>query len=199
MAYHTNNVVRTLRDGSVRIYDGRTPHHWVEMVCDGEFGMKVTATPSVQIKDRGVLSHLRPGEEQCVEFSLNLLVKELVSDQLITPRTPYEALMHTGRCAGWLTTNTDGGGVHTVGVLVRVNTPTSGEHDELITLAMCFDLVCDFAEAKDGNTLKVSGKAFIILPSVAHESTACETSCQVCCETQCETDCQTACETAVES
>jgi hypothetical protein len=101
-----------------------------------------------------------------VEFSFGIKFKEFISVASTTPKTPFEALTRTGQCSAWVSTNTDGGGVHTCDLKFTIATPTATETAEIIALTKCYGMKIDFAEGDDANTLKVSGKAWMTAPSI---------------------------------
>lgn len=156
-------VVKNLRDGIIRIFDGTTgTRNEIEIVCDAG---DLTFTPPTYrkakvIMDRGTRSHLRgDAQDPSTSGSFTVQFKEFLK-QDSNPITPYEALAKKGGAAAWVSTNDDGGGVDTIGIEFEIVTPTSTEQNEIITFSKCFNIKIEFSEADEANTLKVSFEHF---------------------------------------
>jgi len=157
--------VKNLRDCSLTIYDGDDPVNDV-VVAFSEGNLQWTETDNVeQHLDRGSLSHMRPGDEAPVSGSFTARFTEFLSqgDNRITP---YEALKLLGGAADWVSTNDDNGGVSTLGLKFRINTPVTAELDELIDFAKCHIDSVQFQEGAPANTLAVNFTDFETAPTI---------------------------------
>lgn len=154
---------RNIRDGVLKIKDGDTEEIEIKLVDSG-----LTWTEhdnKIYVLDRGVLDHMRQGDEQPVDIALNLKFVELIAHDSQAP-TPYEAVKAVGAAASWVSTNDDGGGVYTTNLEFTISNPDPSAQDELITFAKFTpETPADFGEGDEHNTLVISGKAFITAPS----------------------------------
>lgn len=159
-------VTKNLRDGVITIYDGTsyTPNELEVIIEEGNLTFKEEKTV-VEVKDRGALSHLRPGEEISVKGSFSIKFRQFLQQEGATDPSVYEALTKTGGASAWVSTNTDGGGVYTVGIRFEIATPTSGEKAEKITFDPVFIPGIDFKEGDESNELSFEFTAFQTKPT----------------------------------
>jgi hypothetical protein len=155
--------VRSLRDGVVKIADaGGTGGANVVTVDLEDGGLSYTErTPVNIIKDRGVLSHARLGEEEPVDLSLAMKFQSLTTHVAIPP---YEALKKIGGAAAWVSDepNSD---VYAVIIEIVIDDPAGGA-DETLTFARFCPEEIAFTEGDEYDTLTVSGRAVITAPAV---------------------------------
>lgn len=170
MAAAPNVVVKNLRNGSLSVKDGTavTPLSIVFPFVRGGLTMKFKASgkEAMMIKDRGVNSHLIEGDDAEFSWSIEGSCKELIQTT-DAPVTPYEAFSFTGGAAAWVTTNDDGGAVKTLDLVLTVAGVVGTQKAEIITIPKVYDVDVEFAEAPDGNTLKLSGKSKATRPTIA--------------------------------
>jgi len=181
----TETLVKSLRDGLLKILDGTGTPNEVELVCD-EGNLAFTVVPGgkevKQILDRGALSHLRYGDEKPIPVSFDLKFKEFISIAGTTPKTVYEALMKVGRCSTWTSVIADGGGVYGVKLEFNIDTPVSGAVSERVIFNKFVPESVDFKEG-DPNTLSVKGFDFETAPEIDKHTEDCATGCETGCET----------------
>ncbi len=158
-------ITKNIRDGVLKIQDGDSNEIEVKLV---DSGLSFTTHDNkVHVLDRGVLDHMRPGDEQAVDVNLNLKFTQFISHDDGEDVTPYEAITNTGNAADWVSTNDDGGDVYTVTLEFTISNPDSTKQDEVITFAKCaFETPADFGEGADYSTLVVSGKDFETAPTI---------------------------------
>jgi hypothetical protein len=160
--------VRNLRDGTLTIQDGGA--NSVEVVLDE--GNLVWRHPSniAQIKDRGVLDHLRPGDQEAVTFSFGIKYTRLLADtgQGTTGEgetTVYEAITKTGRAAAWASVGQTYE-PYEVKMVFRVDDP-AGLKDETITFNKVAIVSVEHAEGDPASTLKVECLDYEVTPTIA--------------------------------
>ena len=162
----SESVTKNLRDGTIRILDGSTPPKVCEVVCDdGNLKFTITGPQAKEILDRGVLSHLRPGDEVPLDWSFGVKFRDFISQRAGTV-SPYEVLLHVGAADAWVSTNDDGGGVFTLDLEFLIATPTDGERGQAVVIRKCYNIKSEFAEAGENDTLAFSGKAFVTAPDI---------------------------------
>lgn len=154
--------VRSLRDGVLKLQDGTgTPNEITVALEDG--GISYTETNNVDvIMDRGVLDHVRQGDEAPVEISVSLKFQSFIAD---AAPTVYEALTQTGDASSWASTRS-GEDVYTLNWIFEIQ-DTSNATNETLTFSDVWPESIDFAEGTPFNTLEVSGRALITAPSIA--------------------------------
>lgn len=161
-------VTKNLRDAEVKLYDGTgSPNEIILALEEGDLTFETTNNVN-NILDRGILSHMRKGDEAPVPVTFTMKFTEMIS-QGSNPVTVYEAVEKVGAAAAWITTNTDGGDVYTLDMEVKIDTPTSGEDAELILLEKLHGKF-NFAEGDEYDTLTFEGEAFITRPAISKDT-----------------------------
>jgi len=160
----TPPVVKNLRDGELKLFDGDSPENSQLLALD-EGNLQFTVASNVeQILDRGTLSHMRPGDEAAVEGSFAVKFTEFLN-QGSNPTTPWEAFKQVGNAASWVSTNDDEGGVYTIGLRFTVRSTSTDEEDERITFAKVVATSIQFQEGNP-NTLTVNFIDFETAPTI---------------------------------
>lgn len=158
-------VTKNLRDGTIKIRDGTTPANEVEIAID-EGDLSFTVHDNViNVLDRGDLSHMRKGDEAPVDLNFSIKFVEFLQSNG-NPETLWEAIRNVGACAGWATTNDDGGDVFTIDIELSIASPTSGESTESIVFSKVRGEF-EFSEGDEYNTLSFTGTAFVTVPTIS--------------------------------
>lgn len=162
---------RNLRHGSLVVKDGAgTPKVLQFKIEEGNLTFS-ESRPGVVVKHRGGLDHWSKGEE--VECSVSWTIKFTewgskstaalsTSDSTCSPR---DFLM--GTYAG-LTSTSGRTDVFTTTLVFSISNPvTTGDEAEALTFTQfkCESLA--FSEAADANTIAVSGRALLVVPTSA--------------------------------
>lgn len=160
-------LTKNLRDGILKIADnsGQAGANKITVALD-EGDLRFTETKGyIQVSDRGVLDHVRPGDQVAVTLSFGCkFVGFQVDSNAISV---YEALTMTGGASAWVSANGATSDVYATELTFEI-------YDADITPAVMDTLVFDkfhmesieFSEGADNNTLAVSGFAFITAPSI---------------------------------
>jgi len=159
-------VTKNLRDGQLVIQDNAAVNTITLALEEGNLSFTVTKNV-IEVLDRGVLSHMRQGDEVPVTLSFGIKFIEFYTSG--DDETLYEAVMNEAGGAAWISTNDDGGDVYTVDMLFTIATPTSGEEAEIITFTKVRGNFT-FNEGDEYNTLAFDGTAFQTAPTIAKES-----------------------------
>lgn len=78
----TNPLTRNLRDGQLVISDGAGSPTSLTLTLDNGDLEWTEPEEEVEIKDRGVLDHVRPGDEQSCELSYSAMWVHLIGDTI---------------------------------------------------------------------------------------------------------------------
>jgi hypothetical protein len=161
-------VTKNMRDSTITFYDGTLPtaQSLVLVLEEGDFKFSTTRNV-INILDRGVLSHQRPGNEEVVTGSLTIKFVEFIKQSALTTPVPYEVVTHTGAAASWVTTNTDSGDVYNFDMKLDIVDPVSANGNERIVLSKVFVTGVEFGEGDEYNTLAFNFQAFITAPTVS--------------------------------
>lgn len=150
-------AARTIRDGTIVVKDGASLT--ATATCDGEMSWK-ESHPVIEITDRGLVDHLRPGTETGMDISFNLKVQDIYD---ATSATVYNILTKTGAASSATSTN-DASDVYTVDIELTLADPAGGSA-EILTFEDCAITSIDFSEAEDGDRLVFTLKSMNTQPS----------------------------------
>lgn len=156
---------RNLRDGVITIKDGAgTPNSLTVALDMGDLTFDEKRN-YIQVLDRGVLDHVRAGDEEAVTLSFSAKINRFgVASGSPTIR---DALTKQGGAAGW----TSVGSTHEPycsTIVFQINDPASGGTDhEVLTFAKFFVESIKYSEGDEYNTVEVSGFSFATKPTVA--------------------------------
>jgi hypothetical protein len=171
-------VVKDLRDGTLTIIDGTGTPVQIELVLDeGDLAFEIVpgGKEKKEHLDRGILSHVRHGDQKSVPVKFSLKFREFISASGVTPKTVFEAITKTGQCASLTSVNTDNGGVYMLKLQFDIATPTTGEDPERITFNKVYFNKVAFQEG-DPNKLSVEAVDFETSPTIAKVSSATTTA-----------------------
>lgn len=158
-------MTRNLRDGVLVINDGGgSPETLTIAVDEGDIRIEEVSN-AVEVLDRGVLDHVREGDQEPVTVEFSLKFQEFIADTGAASPTPYEALRKIGNASAWASTR-GVGEKYCLNLIFTIASP-AGAPNEVVTLADFYHTRIAFAEGADYNTLSVSGRAWITTPSVA--------------------------------
>ena len=151
-------TVKVPRDGTLIISDGTgSPNTFTVNYEDGDFSFSDDKTERIVIRDRGQIVGLRKGDDSVATFSFSTYLTEFTdgSTSLIC-----DIIEKTGSAAAWISTGGTGYEQYLLDVQLKIEGTDHGDgSDETLTLTKCF-LNWDFAEAKEGNKINVTGEVY---------------------------------------
>ena len=151
-------TIKVPRDGQIIISDGTgTPNTFTVSYEDGDFSFSDDKTERIVMRDRGSIVGLRKGDDAVASFSFSCYLTEWTdgSTSLIT-----DIIEKTGSAAAWISTGGTGYEQYLLDVQLKIEGTDHGDgSDETLTLTKCF-LNWDFAEAKEGNKINVTGEVY---------------------------------------
>ena len=154
---------RNLRDGVIKLKDGTgTPLELTLALDMGnlQFTEKVN---HIQVKDRGVLDHTRPGDQEAVALSFGVKVDRV--SEASSPYTLRDALKAENSASAWVTVGNAWEPYQLI-VEFTINDPdTSGSDDETITFNKFHPEEIEFSEGDEFNELQCSGFSFETKPT----------------------------------
>lgn len=156
---------RNLRDGVITIKDGAgTPNSLTVALDMGDLKFDEKRN-YIQVLDRGVLDHVRAGDEEAVPLSFSAKINRFgVASGTPTIR---DALTKLGGAAGWTSTGSSHEPYCTT-IVFQINDPASGGTDhEVLTFSKFFVETITYEEGDEFNTVSVSGFSFATKPTVA--------------------------------
>lgn len=157
-----DGIHRSMRDSSLTIEDATgTPQDVTVETTTGDFTW-TNAREYMQVSKRGVLDHVRPGNEVAVVFSCSAQWSVLYGSAASGPEELYEFVMIR---SGLSIVSTAPSGWDTALTLVLVTTDPNGG-TETATFNYCYFESVECAEADDGNTISLSGFDFETEPTI---------------------------------
>lgn len=154
---------RNLRDGQIKVFDGTTPTALEVTLTLEEGDLEFEeVTENIQVKDRGALDHVRPGDQMPVPLSFSVKLDRV--HEASTPVTLRDALKNAGGASSWVSVAGDHE-PYAVGIEFTVLDPAGGSDDETITFGKFFQESIKFTEGSDYNTLQVSGFSYETSPT----------------------------------
>lgn len=156
-------VTRNIRGGTLIVTDGNAQTLTLDLE---DSGLSWEMTDNViNVLDRGVLSHMRPGDEAPVTGNIGLKFKRFVGTNVTTP-TLVEALTRTSNAANWSSTNTDGGDVYTMKLVFEIAAVGTTLAEEVTFAMVCPQGAIAFAEGDEWSTLSCAFQDFETAPSI---------------------------------
>lgn len=167
-------VVKNFRDDILHISDdsGTGGGNTITLVLEEGDLTYTESNEFSQILDRGVLSHVRAGNEVPVTFSFSVQFVGFQDDASSGAISAYEALTLTGGASGWTSSAQDADGsaydgVNAVVLDFVINDGTaSPSAQDTLTFDPTFIESIEFSEG-DPSMLSVSGFAFVTAPTIS--------------------------------
>ena len=153
-------VVKNLRDGVLTIRDSVGSH--VTVTLD-EGNLSYTEHKNtIPVMDRGVLDHLRAGDEQEMDVSFGMKFVELGGTASAT--SAYEALTQRGNASNWGSTRPED--VYTVSLDFETLNTSNARHELIQFMDFYFESI-DLTEGDEFDVLTVAGKSFSTNPLIS--------------------------------
>lgn len=153
---------RNLRDGQITVRDGTATPLEVTLTLEmGDLEFEIV-TENVQVKDRGNLDHVRPGDQMPSPLSFSVKLDRM--HEASSPVTLYNALTATGAASSWVTVG-DAWEPYAVEVEFVVTDPAGGSDDETITFTKVFKESIKYTEGADFNVVAFSGFNYATAPT----------------------------------
>ena len=153
---------RNLRDGVVTFKSttvGATAVHQTIALDEGDLSWTQTQNV-IEVSDRGVLSHIRAGDQAATDISFTLKYQNL---QVDTATTPYEAIRGVGAASTWK--STDSSDTYTISTFFQVFN-TSDVLEETLRFDLFYWQSIEFSEGDEYSTLAVTGRSFTTAPTI---------------------------------
>ncbi len=157
---------RNMRDGYIKIVDGTptTPLYLQLQIDEGNLNWDLK-NPRVKIKNRGVLDHVRDGDQMEVDLSFTVLYQQYeYSDGSSTGISVIDTLLKQGGASAWLTTGQAFESYCTNLEFYVANPGDTSKHEKLVFAKFRQESI-KFSEAGDANKLAISGFAWITAPA----------------------------------
>lgn len=159
-------VTKNLRDAELKLTDGDAPANVVAVTLD-EGDLSYDETNNVNnILDRGILDHMRKGDEEPVKVTFTLKFVEFLKQVADADPTVYEVFKKIGGAAAWVSTNTDGGDVYTLTAEFTIVSPTVGDQNEKIVMNFLHHASVSFSEGDEYDTISFDGEAFVTAATI---------------------------------
>lgn len=160
-----STLTRNLRDGQLAVSDGAGTPLTVTLTLD-EGDLNWTETEeTVEVLDRGVLDHTRPGNQVPCDISFSIKWNQLISKTANSSdgNVLYEMVNNLGSTY----TSTSGTGQQfTLKYTFTCTSPTAAG-TETVVFAKVFKQSLDMSEGDDYNTVSFSGRDFETKPTIA--------------------------------
>ncbi len=171
---NTLTITRNLRDATIIFSDGSSAAETLSLALD-EGNLEATTTPitPINVRDRGILSHVRTGDQEAITLSLGGMFTQYFGPGASGGLTTLGELARpTGPAAelSWSSTSTTGEPFMFTVALLLVNPGTI--ETETITYTRVVPTSLVFAEGDEFNTFRLEGTAFILEPTITSSSTA---------------------------
>lgn len=158
-------ITRNLRNGTLVLKDGSGSPKTLTVALDEGDLRWIERQQTIEILDRGVLDHTRPGDQLPVDLSFSakwtqLLGKEADSGNALQLYEFLHGLSATG-----VVSTSPTGQQFTLTFEFTVADPASS-NDELITFTKVFRQSLTMNEADRANLITFSGRAFITRPTI---------------------------------
>ena len=145
--------VRSLRDGTIKIYDGGSNVVTVDLE-DGDFSWSEKRPINV-VMDRGAISHARKANEEYSDVSFSAKLQTLSTH---AATTVYDALTKTGGAAAWVSA-APAGSAYAVKLEFSTLDPDTGTAaDDLIYFSPMWIENIDMSEGEESGVLSFSGR-----------------------------------------
>jgi len=151
-------TIKVPRDGQIILSDATgTPNTFTVAYEDGDFSFSDDKTERIVMRDRGQIVGLRKGDDAVGSFSFSCYLTEFTDG---STSTICDIIEKTGSAAAWISTGGTGYEQYLLDVQLKIEGTDHGDgSDETLTLTKCF-LNWDFAEAKEGNKINVTGEVY---------------------------------------
>lgn len=149
---------RNLRDGVITLYDKAQANNCVVALDEGDLAWSQTQNV-IEVLDRGVLDHIRKGDESAMDLSFTLKYQNLQADGV----TPYEAITQTSGASGWTSTRAED--VYCISLSFAVLN-TSDVTEETVSFRDVYYTDISFAEGDEFSTLAITGRSFRTSPTI---------------------------------
>jgi len=159
------NLTRNFRDGALTLYDNTTTPETLEIpYCEGDFSYTETEE-FINILDRGVLDHVRQGNQVPVSWSFSFKFREWKADSGASP-SPIDCMKQRNEASAWVSVAQDGE-PYAFGMTYEVANPDSNGKKETLTFDKCRAAEVAYEDGEEYNVVKASGTAFITTPASA--------------------------------
>lgn len=159
-------VTKNLRDAVLKIQDATptTPNEVTVAIEQGD--LKWTEEhPIIEVLDRGVLDHVRTGDEVSVKGSFSVKFCQFLKQTSETVPGVYEALTRKGSATGWVSTNT-AACTYACKLEFTINDCVTANQDEKIVFAKVFVTKISFEEG-DPDKLSFDFVDFETAPTIS--------------------------------
>ena len=157
---------RNLRDGTYKIEDGASAT--LTLVLDeGDLKWSEVGTETIEVKDRGVLSHTRPGDQMSCQLSFTLKWVHLIGDTITgsSDGTQFYEFV-TNRNSTYAST-LSAGEQFALRHIWEIAAPGGGAStSERITFAKVYCESLEMGEGNEYNTIAFSGRDFEVRPTI---------------------------------
>lgn len=161
------NITRNLRDGELVVKDGNSTPNSVTLVLDNGDLRATINYDTKEIKDRGVLHHTRPGDQQSGDISYSLKWVQLIGDTVTGSSDPaqyYELI--TNRHSTYKSTDACGSAFTTKHEFTVASPCGTSGNGEKITFLRVYPVSVELGEGDEFNTISFTGKNFEVAPLI---------------------------------
>lgn len=165
-----DSLTRNLRDGQLVISDGHVTPKTLTLALDMGDLSWTRPVETIEIKDRGVLDHTRPGDQMSCEMSFSARWTQLIGYTVTTTNGHclYEMLNNVES----VYTSTSGAGQqHTLKYEFSVTAPGgTTANGEKITFAKVYATSINPSEGAESNMINFQGRDFETQPTIVRLS-----------------------------
>lgn len=159
-------LTRNLRDGQISIGDGSGKTLTLTL-DNGDLSWEVPEEDTIEIKDRGVLDHTRPGDQLSGSLSYSAKWVALIGESVTSSADPTQFYEIINNNESFYTTTSGTGQKFTLQHAFVVTDPGAGATtDEQITFDKVYKTNCSVAEGDDANTVSFDGVNFETKPKI---------------------------------
>lgn len=163
------NLTRNMRNGELVVSDGNPGTATsVTLVLDEGDLQWTENVETIEVKDRGVLHHTRPGDEMSCDLSYSVKWVQLIADTVTGSSDPaqyYELI--SNRNSAYYTTDQCGSQFTTKHVFTVASPCGTAGVGERITFAKVYSTSRQLQEGNDWNKISFTGKNFETKPAIA--------------------------------
>ena len=154
---------RNIRDGELIITDGNAQTVTLDLEDSGLSWEESRAV--INVLDRGVLSHMRLGDEAPATGNIGLKFQQFFGNA--TTPSLHEIFTRTGNATGWSSTNTDLGDVYTVKMVFKIYAVDNTVLETVTFNFACLNGAMSFAEGDEFDTFTAAFQDHEVMPTVA--------------------------------
>jgi len=159
-------LTRNLRDGQISIGDG-AGKTLILTLDNGDLSWEVPEEDTIEIKDRGILDHLRPGDQLAGSLSYSAKWTFLIGESVTGSSDPTALYEIINNNESFYTSTSGTGEKFTLQHAFVVSDPAAGvSTDEQITFGKVYKTNCSVAEGDDANTISFDGVNFETKPKI---------------------------------